>query len=74
MKAVAISGATRLTTGKANNPAIITPQESLQTRAVARCPGRRGIEPSVRDHLKLLPAEKISVQRQEEKQIYPGKQ
>ena len=76
IKAVAITGATRLTSGRANKAAITTPppEENAQTKTVAGRLGRVGIEPSKRDHLEILPTEKISVQREEEKQIYPGEQ
>jgi hypothetical protein len=58
MKAVAITGATRLTSGRLNSAAIMTPQEYAETKTVARRSGRRSIEPSKRDHLEILPPQK----------------
>src|SRR5216683_7999496 len=50
------------------------PEKYSKTKTVARRLGRRGIEPSERDRLEILPTEKISVKSKEEKQIYPGDQ
>ena len=43
------------------------PEENAKTKTVARRPSRRGVEPSERDHLEILPPEKISVKGKEEK-------
>ena len=42
------------------------PEEYAETKTVARRFGRGGIEPSERDHLEILPAQKISVEGEEE--------
>ena len=50
------------------------PEEYAETKTVAHRSGRRGIEPSERDHLEILSPQKISVKGKEENQIYPGDQ
>ena len=49
-------------------------QENAAGEPAAHSPGRPHIEPSERDHFEIPPPEKISVQREEEKEIYPGNQ
>src|ERR1700676_2953552 len=43
-------------------------------KALTRRPGRHSVEPSQRNHLEILATEKISVQPEENKKIYPGQQ
>ena len=42
------------------------PEEYAETKTATRRSGRRGIEPSERDHLEILPPQKISVKDKEE--------
>ena len=49
-------------------------QENAAGEPAAHSPGCPHIEPSERDHFKIPPPEKISVQREKEKEIYPGHQ
>ena len=49
-------------------------QENAAGEPAAHPPGFPRIEPSERDHFEIPPPEKISVQHEKEKEIYPGNQ
>src|SRR5205807_7443413 len=49
-------------------------QENAAGEPAAHSPGCPHIEPSERDHFEIPPPEKISVEREKEKEIYPGHQ
>src|SRR5438552_11803132 len=49
-------------------------QKNAAGEPAAHSPGCPHIEPSERDHFKIPPPEKISVESEKEKEIYPGHQ
>ena len=49
-------------------------EEDASPKPAAHRSSPSSIEPSERDNLKILPAEKIPVHHQKEKEIYPGEQ